>query len=456
MPKSTMQPLVLWSSPLRFFLVGFGALAGMDAFSEFPYLLSHYGGATFVGAYTLALLCIGWPLLAAQLSLGRRCRSDGGDGRQALGVMCVLQRGSLWRWTMGAAMLGAFLMFCYVAVISGWMLSYTHAVLAGDFRVANAPFVAAHFAYLVSHPGSTLPWLAMFLLLVFPVVAGGPAAIEELARFLVPGIVALLAGLAAFAATLGSFFVSAPVLLTPQPVPGHLTLVLVALSQAFFGAGFGTASFVAYGASLPSSVSTTKMALGLVLAQALVAWLGGFALASLVFAAGLRPLAGGGFLFGTLALASARLPWGNTVIALCYLALISAAWLSTVAWLEPIMQFLTARGLTRSRAAIGLGLAAFAVGGVLILSLNSWAFSFTFLGRIKALGLLDILMILAVNVLLPWGGGGLSVLMGWGRDGPFGQGEYVARGQKLWLWVLRIVVPTAILIVFFSAPRLIL
>ena len=453
MPTRTLKPPVLWSSPLRFSLVAFGALAGMDTFSEFPYLLTHYGGATFVGSYILALLGMAWPLLAAQLRLGRRCRCDeDGTVPEFAGV-----RGSrLWRWTFGAAMLGAFLMFCYVAVISGWMLSYTHAALAGDFHAANAPLIATHFADLVHHPLPTMLWDAIFLFMVFSVLAGGPGAIEELARFLVPGILALFAGLAAFAATLGSFFVSAPQLLAPQPVPGHWTLILVALSQAFFGPGLGTASFVAYGAYLPSSVSVVKTTLGLILAQALAAWLGGFALASLVFAAGLRPLAGGGFLFETLPLAGARLPWGSTVIALCYLALVSAAWLSTVAWLEPLMQFLTAKGLGRSRAALGLGLVSLAIGGALTLSLNSWAFSFTFLGRVKTLGLLDVLMIISVNVLLPWGGGGLGALLGWGRAGPLGQGENGARWQKLWLWALRIVVPTAILIVFFSAPRLVL
>ena len=454
MANSAIKAPVLWSSPLRFSLVALGGVVSMDTLSEFPYLLTRYGGATFVAAYVVALLALAWPFLAAQLSLGRRCRQAGA----VQGAEFVAQgAGRAWRWTVKIAMAGAFLMFCYIALISGWMLAYAHTAFSGGFIDANAPRIAAHFSHLVERPAPTLLWEIVFLVLVFSVAAGGPAAIEDLARFLMPALVAAFAGLAAFAGTLGSFFVSAPVLLTPQPVPGHrLALGLVALSQAFFGAGLGTLSFVAYGAYLPSSLSTAKTALGLVLAQALVAWLAGFALASLVFAAGLRPLAGGGFLFATLPLASARLPGGPLVVALCYLALVSAAWLSGVAWLEPLMQYLTGKGLSRPQAALGLALSALATGEVLSLSLNSWAFSFTFLGRIKTLGLLDILMILAVNVLLPWGAGGLSFLIGWGRKGPLSAGENIARGHLLWLWALRIVVPAATLIIFFSAPRLIL
>ena len=453
MANRAIKAPVLWSSPLRFFLAALGGVVSMDTLSEFPYLLTRYGGATFVAAYVVALLVLAWPFLAAQLSLGRQCRQAGtvqGAGFAAGGA------GRAWRWTVKIAMAGAFLMFCYIALISGWMLSYAHTALSGGFIDASAPRIAAHFSHLVHRPAPTLLWEIVFLGLVFSVAAGGPTAIEDLARFLMPTLVAAFAALAAFAGTLGSFFVSAPVLLAPQPIPGHLALGLVALSQAFFGAGLGTLSFVAYGAYLPSSVSPTKAALGLVLVQALVAWLAGFGLASLVFAAGLRPLAGGGFLFATLPLASARLPGGAMVVALCYLVLVSAAWLSGVAWLEPLMQYLTGKGLSRPQAALGVALSALATGEVLSLSLNSWAFSFTFLGRIKTLGLLDILMILAVNVLLPWGAGGLSFLMGWGRKGPLAAGENIARGYPLWLWALRIAVPAATLIVFFSAPRLIL
>lgn len=445
-PSSPSEPL--WSSPGRFFLAAFGALAGMDSFSEFPYLLTHFGGATFVGTYLVAVLCVAWPVLAAELALGRRSRGRGGIGR--------IQTTRVWRWTLGAGVVGGFLMFSYVAVVCGWMLFYIHGVLTGAFRRATAPFVAAYFADVVAHPFSALGWEGGFLFLVVFVVAGGTGAIEDLARFLVPGVVGIFAGLLAFAVARGSFFVSAPLLLYARPVAHQEVLALVALSQAFFGPALGTGALLAYGAWLPVSVSAPRAALGLVLVQVFVAWLGGFALASLTFAVGLSPLAGGGFLFETLPLMSARLPAGEIVAALCYLALVAAAWLSAVAWLEPAIQLLVGKGLSRPRAAIGLGVVALMLGGVLMLSLNSWAFSFTFFGRLKTLGALDILMITAVNVLLPWGGGGLSALMGWGQNGLLGPGEPMTRGRRLWLWALRALVPTAVLIVILTAPRLIL
>ncbi|WP_298135318.1 hypothetical protein [Acidiferrobacter sp.] len=452
MSGASDNPVALWSSLPRFFLAGLGALAGMDSFSEFPYLLAHYGGGTFVWVYATVLLVIAWPLFAGELTVGRRI---GADSATAATIAQAVP-GRAWRWAVRAAALGGFLMLCYVAVVAGWMLSYLHAALAGDFRGATAAFVEARFAHLASEPWRALAWQAVFLVLVFLIAAGGLRAIEELSYLVVPGLLALFAVLLVFAATRGSFFVSAPALLAPRAAPSGAKMILVALSQAFFGPGLGTAALLAYGVSLRSSVSAGRVALALVLAQVFIAWLGGFALASLVYAAGLNPLAGGGFLFETLPLLGARLPHGALVAALCYLGLISAAWLSCVAWLEPAMQLLTARGLPRARAALGLGLAAFVTGTVLTLSLKSWAFSFTFFGRLKTLGLLDVVMIVAVNVLLPWGAGGLSLIMGWAPDGLFGRGKPLGGLARLWFWALRLLVPAAVLVVILTAPRLVL
>ncbi|MHB1565449.1 MAG: hypothetical protein ACYCXG_01820 [Acidiferrobacter sp.] len=440
----------LWSSPLLFFLVVLGALAGVDTFSEFPYLLVRYGGARFVAVYVAALVVLAWPLIAAQLTLGRHLHGVAGllDGRDP-GT-----RGWFWRWTARAAIAGGFLVFCYVAVFAGWMMAYAHAVMGGAFHDASVPRVAAYFTHFTAQPLIGLGWDAAFVALVLIVVVTGPAAIEDLARLVVPALVALLAALAVYSASLGGFFLAAPLLLEPAPRPVTISAVLIALSQAFFGTGVGTASLVAYGAYVPVGAPILRLSLGLVLAQAGCAWLGGFALASLAFAAGLRPLAGGGFLFETLPLVSERLPHGDLIAGLAYLALIAAAWLSTVAWLEPLVQIAMARGLGRGRAVLGIGLAALTVGGIVVLSLNSWAFSFSFLGRVKTLGFLDVLMILAVNVLLPWGGGGLAALMGW-RDDQAGTGPQ-GWGRVLWRWALRVVVPTAVLVVFLTAPRLIL
>ncbi len=452
MSSPPAKSVALWSSPSRFFLAALGALAGMDTFSEFPYLLAHYGGGTFVAVYVLALLLIAWPLLAAELALGRRVSGDGAAGAPITRAIA----GRPWRWTLWAAALGGFLMFCYVAVVAGWILAYLRTALVGGFRAATPAYIEGHFVQLAAHPGSSLAWEALFLVLVFAVVAGGMRAIEHLSYLVMPGLLGLFAALLVYAATLGSFFVAAPTLLVPQQVPSGGTLVLAALSQAFFGPGLGTASLLAYGVSLRSSTSPGRTALALVLAQAFVAWLGGFALASLVYATGLRPLAGGGFLFETLPLMAARLPHGALVTALCYLGLLSAVWVSGVAWLEPAMQLLTARGRSRGWTAVGLGLAALVMGAILTLSLKSWAFSFTFFGRVKTLGLLDVLMIIAVNILLPWGAGGLSLLMGWASDGLPGRRETWRGPQLLWLWALRLLVPAAVLAIILSAPRLVL
>ncbi|MDA8390214.1 MAG: hypothetical protein M0Z76_05730 [Gammaproteobacteria bacterium] len=424
----------------------------MDTLSEFPFLLVHYGGAAFVASYLLAAILVTWPLVAAQIALGRRRRQRALQGLSA----GEAGRGArfLWNTVRAAAMIGGFLVFCYVAVFSGWIFSYIQALLAGAFKNAALSLVVAHFTRLTDTPAAGLEWETAFITPVFAVAAMGPAAIEEVSRFVVPALVALVIGLAAYGVSLDSFFVSAPLLITTHVSHPAPAAALTALSQAFLGAGLGTASFVAYGAYVPAHTRVLRLSWWFVVAAVVCVWLAGLAFASIAYGAGLPPLPGGGFVFETLPLASERLPLGHVVVGLCYLALVLAAWVSTLSWLEPLMQLGHSWGIGRARTAAALGLASLAIGGALILSLKSWAFSFTFLGQTKTLGLLDILMMLAVNLLLPWGGGGMAVFLGW-HDERAVEGPR-AWGRVIWLWSLRLVVPAAVLTVVLSAPRLIL
>ncbi len=452
MPESAEYPAVLWSARAGVFFASLGALVGMDALSEFPFLLVHYGGATFVALYLLAAILVTWPLVAAQMAFGRRRR------QRALRGLSVDEAGRgtrvLWNTIRGTAVIGGFLVFCYVAVFSGWILSYIKTLLAGGFENAALSLIVAHFTHLTGRPIAGLEWEAAFIAPLLAVSAMGPVAIEEVSRFLVPALMALLIGLAAYGVSLDSFFVSAPLFITTHGAHVGPAAALAALSQAFLGAGLGTASFVAYGAYVPAHTRIGRLSWWFVCAAVACAWLAGVAFASIAYGAGLPPLPGGGFVFETLPLASERLPLGHIVAGLCYLALVLAAWVSTVSWIEPLMQLGRTWGVGRARMAVALGLASLAIGGVLILSLKSWAFSFTFLGQTKTLGLLDILMMLAVNVLLPWGGGGMAVFLGW-HDERAVEGPRLW-GRVIWLWLLRLVVPAAVLMVVLSAPRLIL
>ena len=73
-----------WSSRTGFILAGAGSAVGLGAIWRFPYITGANGGAVFVVAFLLCCFFIGFPVMVAELTLGRHTE------RNAVGVFDVL------------------------------------------------------------------------------------------------------------------------------------------------------------------------------------------------------------------------------------------------------------------------------------------------------------------------------------------------------------------------------
>src|SRR5256885_1870329 len=65
-----------WSSTRAFIWVAGGAAMGLGGVGRLPFLASQYGGLAFWLVYFVALLILSWPLLTAELIIGRWTRED--------------------------------------------------------------------------------------------------------------------------------------------------------------------------------------------------------------------------------------------------------------------------------------------------------------------------------------------------------------------------------------------
>jgi NSS family neurotransmitter:Na+ symporter len=103
------------------------------------------------------------------------------------------------------------------------------------------------------------------------------------------------------------------------------------------------------------------------------------------------------------------------------------------------------------------GIGAWVLGVVTILSFNSWAFSFTFLGVEKKLGFFDVMQIATAQLLLPLTGILVAVFAGWVLKPAMLREVLHLRPAWIfyvWLWLLRLAVPVLLLIVLFKLPGL--
>lgn len=105
-----------WESRLVFILASIGSAVGLGNVWRFPYLVTKYGGGTFLIPYTVCLFGIGMPILLMELALGQQFQ--GGDV-EAFGKMHPRLRG------IGmASIFSSFTIIAYYCVIIAWTVIY--------------------------------------------------------------------------------------------------------------------------------------------------------------------------------------------------------------------------------------------------------------------------------------------------------------------------------------------
>jgi len=105
-----------WESRLVFILAAIGSAVGLGNVWRFPYLVTKYGGGTFLIPYTVCLVGIGMPILLMELALGQKFQ--GGDV-EAFGKMNPRLRG------IGmASIFSSMTIIAYYVVIIAWTVIY--------------------------------------------------------------------------------------------------------------------------------------------------------------------------------------------------------------------------------------------------------------------------------------------------------------------------------------------
>ena len=437
----------MWSRRTAFMFAAIGSAVGLGNIWKFPYMTGENGGAVFVLVYLLCVFAIGLPIMMAEITLGRRGRyspirtmrrlaqEDGrAPGWQAVG----------WFGTVAGLMILSF-----YTVIAGWTVAYLAHSAVGGFQGIDAAGAGAHFAALVGSPLELTGWHTLVVVLVGWVIASGVnRGIEQVTSLMIPSLFAILLLLIGYAALYGDLGRGLSYLFAPDFSQLTGELALKALGQTFFSIGVGIGAIMVYGAYLPRQYSIPEAAGVVVAADTLVALLMGVALFPIVFASGLEPGAGPGLIFQTLVIAFGQMPGGWLIGTLFFLLTFIAALTSAISLLEPAVSWLVDTHGLRRRAATGTCLAVvWAVGLGTVVSFNVGA-DWTWHGRT----FFDWMDYVTSNLLLPAGGILISVYAGWKvREAVLADELGLGRGPfAAWLWMVRVPVPLAVLLVLLS------
>jgi len=403
-----------WTGRVGFILATIGSAVGIGSIWKFPYEVGSNGGAGFVLFYLLGLALIVVPLMLAEFAIGRRGRAD---AIRSLAIVAHASGASpLWA---GLGLLGAatgFLVLSFYSVIGGWTIGYAIDTLRFGLPGGDPHASQARFDALLAEPAWMAVCHAVFMAMTGAIVARGIAlGIEAACKILMPILMVLIVGLAAYSVIKGDLVATLRFLFGLRLDTFTPRAALEALGLGFFSIGVGFALMTTYAAYAGRDIDLRQVALVTVIGDTAISLLSGFAVFPIVFANGLDPSSGPGLIFVTLPLAFSRMPAGVLAAVAFYLLLLVAALASAISMLELVVAPLARKGWPRGTATVLSSLTVWALGLVTVLSFNVWS-DWHPLAAVPGLGQanwFEAIDHLTSNVMLPLGGFGLALFAGW-------------------------------------------
>ena len=435
-----------WSSRFAFLMASVGFAVGLGNIWRFPYVAGENGGAAIVIIYLACAVGIGVPILMAELLIGRR--GKGSPPNAMATVARESNRSSNWKVVGAMGLLAAYTIEIVYAGVVGWVLWYLFKAITTGFVGVDAQVAETTFSGVLADNIGMLFWTLMGLAITgFIIYAGVKDGIERAVRVMMPAMFLLLLGLAGYNYFAGGFTEAIEWLFTPDFSKIGPATVLAAIGQAFFSIGVAMGGMMTYGSYLPRSISITQSVFIIVLADTMVALLAGLVIFPSVFNYGLDPAAGAGLIFQTLPVAFAQMPGGWGFSVLFFVMLSFAGITSMVGLVESVNSWAEERfSIARHTSAL------IVVGSVAVLSLVS-LMSYNVIGDISMGGrnFNDIMDYFSNQILLPLGGLLIAVFAGWAMKPEDSRDELAIQngyGHKLWYFLIRFVVPPALLIIF--------
>ncbi len=438
-----------WGSRFGFVMAAAGSAVGLGNLWKFPYITWENKGGAFVLIYLIAVVVLGLPIMMAEILVGRRAQLSAVPAFEKLG-------GKGWSVVGWIGVVAGAVILSYYMVIAGWSIKSFVQCVGWSVSGYQAPGENAFGDFLANgwlQIGLTAIFSVLTGIIVFRGIGGG---IEMATKIMMPILVCILLYLAGTALTMEGRDEALAMIFKPDFSTLTGGSVLMAVGQAFFSLSLGLGAMIAYGSYINKKESIFGSALWVVILDTGFALVACIAMFTIIFSVpGLQDRISGstvGMLFITLPdLFYTQMPGGVVLAPLFFVLVGFAALSSTISLGEVVSSLMIDKvGWSRHKAVLVCSGAIFCFSILAALSLGAVGplsdFEF-FEGKQGVLSNLDHL---AANWLLPLGGLGITLFVGWflGKKNTLEE-LGLERGTVpfyLWLWSLRVVAPVAITI----------
>lgn len=416
-----------------------GSAVGLGNIWKFPYIAGENGGGAFLIVYLICVAIFGLPLVMTEFLIGKR------SGQTTYGAFRKLNGDNKWQWLSWLCMLTAFIIMGFYFVVTGWCFTYLGEALTSHLSGLDADGLSSHFQTITGRKWQMLTYAILPVVLTasilwFDVNKG----IERLSKILMPLLLLMMLLMAGRVLMLdGSnigmrfFFQTDFSKITPM-------VILEAMGQCFFSLSIGMGALITYGAYMPKGQNVTMTSLQVVVLDTLVAVLAGIIIFPAVFAFGFNPAEGPQLVFVVLPAIFAQMSFSWLSGVFFFGLLCIAALTSTISLMEVVVAFFCEVGngkLSRHKSVLLVSLL------VCILITLCVFFAKVF----------DYSDWLSACIMMFLGALGMAVFVGWNLPKGNEKGVLEAdkgikhRARHLYLFVLRWLVPIAIILIFLNS-----
>ncbi len=432
-------------SKIGVFAAAAGAAIGLGNIWRFPYLAGENGGGAFLLIYLGFILVIGFPVMLAELTIGRRAQLN------ALGSFKKLAPGKPW-FLVGLMGIGAaFVILAFYSTIAGWTLEYIAQAISNGFSGKSPVELKVSFESFQAAPFRPLFWQFVFMFLTgFIVFLGVIKGIEKYTKVLMPVLLIIILIISIRSITLPGAWEGIQFLFKPDFSKITWGVVLDALGQAVFSLSIGMGTLITYGSYIKRDVNLPIIALQVTAADTIIAVLAGIMIFPAVFAFNIDPAEGFGLVFIVLPNIFEQMAGGYFFSILFFILLAIAALTSTVSILEVVVAYFSEElNMSRKKATILSSVGISIVGVFATLSF----------GPLKNAVLFDKTIFawfnfISANVLLPLGAIFIVIFIGWHlgkkqvKDEISNQGELKVKLINVFMVIMKFIAPVAIAAVF--------
>lgn len=348
-----------------FILACIGSAVGMGNIWRFPYMVSDWGGMTFIIPYILFVILIGSTGLIEEMALGRAAK---GGPIKAFGMCTEMRTGkkSIGEVIGILPVFGSLALAIGYTVVVGWIFKYSYLALSGklydmgqDMGLIGGTFDSTATAY------GNNSWIIVAILMTAVIMSLGIAGgIEKANKIMMPLLFVLFIGLGVYIFTLPGATDGLKYIFTIKPA-GLLDpkLWIYAFGQAFFSLSIAGNGTVIYGSYLGNEENIPSAARDVALFDTIAAMLAAMVIIPSMAVGGSELSSGGpGLMFIYLANVFNGMPGGKVVGMVFYVCVLFAGMSSLVNLYESPVATLQERfGLNRVTAT---GIIAVLGGGV--------------------------------------------------------------------------------------------